>query len=112
MTVYVLTHQDVSDDGTFTDVIKVYDNKEKAEAAFKVRVEQYEEYYDKEGYEIAEDEGYIRKELAATVNLRNTPQITFVIDQSIEYGVNMIAKIDEIMQGQSSEGTLLENEDI
>ncbi len=57
-------------------------------------------------------EGYIRKELAATVNLRNTPQITFVIDQSIEYGVNMIAKIDEIMQGQSSEGTLLENEDI
>jgi hypothetical protein len=58
MTVYVLTHQDVSDDGTFTDVIKVYDNKEKAVAAFKVRVEQYEEYYDKEGYEIAEDEGY------------------------------------------------------
>lgn len=57
-------------------------------------------------------EGYIRKELAATVNLRNTPEITFVIDQSIEYGVNMIAKIDEIMQGQSSEGTLLENEDI
>ena len=57
-------------------------------------------------------EGYIRKELAATVNLRNTPQITFVIDQSIEYGVNMIAKIDEIMQGQSSEGTLLENEDM
>lgn len=48
-------------------------------------------------------EGYIRKELAATVNLRNTPQITFVIDQSIEYGVNMIAKIDEIMSGQSSE---------
>lgn len=58
MTVYVLTHQDVSDDGTFTDVIKVYDSKEKAEAAFKVRVEQYEEYYDKEDYEIEEDEGY------------------------------------------------------
>ena len=58
MTVFVLTHQDVSDDVLFTDVIKVYDNKEKAEAAFKVRVEQYEEYYDNEDYEIAEDEGY------------------------------------------------------
>ncbi len=57
-------------------------------------------------------EGYIRRELASTVNLRNTPQITFVMDQSIEYGVNMIAKIDEIMSGQSSEGTLIENEDI
>jgi ribosome-binding factor A len=42
-------------------------------------------------------EGYIRKELAATVNLRNTPQITFVIDQSIEYGVNMSKKIDDVM---------------
>lgn len=58
MTVFVLTHQDVSDDVIFTDVIKVYDNKEKAEAAFKVRVEQYEEYYDNEDYEIVEDEGY------------------------------------------------------
>ena len=58
MTVFVLTHQDVSDDVIFTDVIKVYDNKEKAEAAFKVRVEQYEEYYNNEDYEIVEDEGY------------------------------------------------------
>ena len=58
MTVFVLTHQDVSDDVIFTDVIKVYGNKEKAAAAFKVRVEQYEEYYDNEDYEIVEDEGY------------------------------------------------------
>ena len=33
--------------------------------------------------------GYIRRELAHRVNLRNTPEITFVLDQSIEYGVNM-----------------------
>ena len=30
--------------------------------------------------------GYIRRELAHRVNLRNTPEITFVLDQSIEYG--------------------------
>ena len=41
-------------------------------------------------------EGYIRRELAHTLNMRNTPEITFVLDQSIEYGVNMSKKIDEV----------------
>ncbi len=34
-------------------------------------------------------EGYIRRQLAHTLNLRCTPQITFILDQSIEYGVNI-----------------------
>ena len=34
-------------------------------------------------------EGYIRRELARNINLRNTPEITFILDQSIEYGVRM-----------------------
>ena len=42
-------------------------------------------------------EGYIRRQLAKIVNLRNTPEISFVMDQSIEYGVNMSRKIDEVM---------------
>lgn len=41
-------------------------------------------------------EGYIRRELAHTINLRNTPQIQFILDQSIEYGVNMSKMIDEV----------------
>ena len=41
-------------------------------------------------------EGYIRKQLASSINLRNTPQITFIMDQSIEYGVNMSKLIDEV----------------
>lgn len=41
-------------------------------------------------------EGYIRTLLAKSVNLRNTPQITFISDQSIEYGVNMSKLIDEV----------------
>ena len=41
--------------------------------------------------------GYIRKELARQINLRNTPEITFVMDQSIAYRVNMSKKIDEVM---------------
>ena len=39
-------------------------------------------------------EGYIRRELAHTVNLRNTPEIRFILDQSIEYGVRMSRLID------------------
>lgn len=47
--------------------------------------------------------GYIRKELARSVNLRNTPEITFVMDQSIEYGVNMSKKIDSLVYSNDEE---------
>ncbi len=40
--------------------------------------------------------GYIRRELAHRVNLRNTPEISFILDQSIAYGVNMSHLIDEV----------------
>lgn len=42
-------------------------------------------------------EGFIKRQLARTINLRNTPELTFVMDQSIEYGVNMSRRIDEVM---------------
>lgn len=41
-------------------------------------------------------EGYIRRELARNINLRNTPEITFILDQSIEYGVRMSKMIDDV----------------
>lgn len=46
-------------------------------------------------------EGYIRRELARTVNLRNTPEIKFILDRSIEYGINMSKLIDEVTQKDS-----------
>ena len=42
-------------------------------------------------------EGYIRRELARTLNLRNTPEIRFILDESIEYGVHMSKLIDDVM---------------
>ncbi len=39
---------------------------------------------------------YIRRELARILNMRNTPEIRFILDQSIEYGVNMSKKIEEV----------------
>ena len=49
-------------------------------------------------------EGYIRRELAHTVNLRNTPEIRFILDQSIEYGVRMSRLIDEVNAGLEDGG--------
>ena len=40
--------------------------------------------------------GYIKRELAHSINLRNTPDIRFIADQSIAYGVKMSKKIDII----------------
>ena len=48
-------------------------------------------------------EGFIRHELARTVNLRNTPQITFIADQSIEYGIRMSKLINDVMEEQGAE---------
>lgn len=47
-------------------------------------------------------EGYIKMKLAKNLNLRNTPEITFVLDQSIEYGVRMSRLIDEVV-GESED---------
>ena len=41
--------------------------------------------------------GYIRRELARSINLRNTPELIFVMDNSIEYGITMSKKIDEVI---------------
>ncbi len=41
--------------------------------------------------------GYIRRELARSINLRNTPELTFVLDNSIEYGIEMSKKIDDVL---------------
>ena len=42
-------------------------------------------------------EGFIRRELAHSLNLRNTPELTFIFDGSIERGVAMSKRIDEVM---------------
>lgn len=41
-------------------------------------------------------EGYIRRELAHRVNLRNTPELTFILDDSIAYGAAMSKKIADL----------------
>ena len=44
--------------------------------------------------------GFIKSRLAKEINLRITPEVQFIMDQSIAYGVNMSHKIDEVMGSQ------------
>ena len=58
-------------------------------------------------------EGYIRRELARTINLRNTPEIRFILDQSIEYGVNMSKLIDNVNKESAAKADVsLESADL
>lgn len=49
-----------------------------------------------EGLESAK--GFMRRELAHRLNMRNTPELTLIEDRSIERGVEMSKKIDEVMR--------------
>jgi len=48
-------------------------------------------------------EGYVRRELARGLNMRNTPEIKFIMDESIEYGVQMSKKIDDVTRNLKKE---------
>lgn len=48
-------------------------------------------------------EGFIRRELARRLNMRNTPEIKFVMEQSIAYGVEMSKKIDDLTKNIKDE---------
>ena len=40
---------------------------------------------------------FIRGCLAHSMNMRNTPELTFILDKTIEYGVDMSKKIDDVI---------------
>ena len=41
--------------------------------------------------------GFIRSELGSRVRIRRVPELHFILDDSIEYAVNMAQKIDEVI---------------
>lgn len=55
-------------------------------------------------------EGYLRNQLAKTINLRHTPELHFILDQSIEYGVHMSHLISEVNQNLHDEENESEEE--
>ena len=55
-------------------------------------------------------EGFIRTQLAKKINLRNTPEIFFVLDQSTEYCARMSQLIDEVTKDLPDEDDKEEND--
>jgi len=47
--------------------------------------------------------GFIRSELARRVNLRNTPELIFELDDSLEYGAKIDTILKEIMPKKGDE---------
>ncbi|WP_330576498.1 30S ribosome-binding factor RbfA [Defluviitalea raffinosedens] len=47
--------------------------------------------------------GFIRREIARRINLRNTPELIFKIDDSIEYGIRLSKIIDDIKSNTEEE---------
>lgn len=43
--------------------------------------------------------GYVRREIAQRLNIRNTPQFKFVLDNSVEYGIHINELIHKINNG-------------
>lgn len=54
----------------------------------------------KEGLESAK--GFIRSRLAKIINLRNTPELNFVMSDSIDYAIKMSSLIDEVIKNDES----------
>lgn len=48
--------------------------------------------------------GFVRKQLASTIDLRHTPELTFVYDESIGYGQKIERVLEEMHKGEKNEG--------
>lgn len=55
--------------------------------------------------------GFIRYELAHRLNLRNTPELKFVIDNSLKYGMKMDKLIDEVISKDTKQHTKESDDD-
>lgn len=54
--------------------------------------------------------GFLRRELAQTVNLRHTPELQFIEDHSIEYGAHMDALINKVAREDAEKHAGAESE--
>ena len=59
--------------------------------------------------------GYIRSTLAKELNMRYTPELRFIMEDSIEYAINMSKMIDEVTakdnEARAARGESIEEED-
>jgi len=46
---------------------------------------------------------FLRSRLAANMNMRNTPELRFIADDSIAYGIEMSKRIEDLVAGEKKE---------
>jgi len=49
---------------------------------------------------IESSKGHIRSAIASSINLRQTPEFTFILDESLEHGFKIGAILDEVNKNQ------------
>ena len=54
---------------------------------------------------------YLRSQLAKSINLRNTPELRFLLDTSIEYGMHMSALINQVKAKDGEDKEVTEEDD-
>ena len=94
---------------TSVTAVEVAPDLKTCRAYISVLGDEEEKRYTLQGLKNAE--GYIRRQLAKTINLRNTPEIRFILDESIEYGVAMSKLIDEVSKKDDAQEVQEDGED-
>jgi ribosome-binding factor A len=89
--------------GTLTSVIKVETTSDLKYCKIYVSVLGNDEEKQEVMKGLKNASGFIRHLLAERINLRNTPEITFKLDDSLEYAMRMDKLIKEISKESSDE---------
>lgn len=88
---------------TMASVIKVDVSKDLRHARIYVSVLGSKEEKQKTMEGLDRATGFIRKELGQRLGLRYVPEISFVLDESIEYSIHIARKLDELMKKEQDE---------
>lgn len=80
-----------------TSITAVDVTKDLKQAKVYISVLGEEEDLDKTMEGLKSSAGFIRSALARELNLRNTPELKFVADSSIAYGMKMSKMIDDVI---------------
>ena len=80
----------------FTSVTDVYVAPDLKTCKVYISVMGEQEEKDKTMEGLNNAKGMIRSLLAKRINMRNTPELTFILDESLDYGLKMSKLIDEV----------------
>ncbi len=83
-------------DNCVISVIKVKTSSDVSQAKIYLSILASDEMQPKIFAELEKAKGFIKRELASRLNMRKTPNLVFVYDESIEEGAKIISIIDEM----------------